>query len=270
MRLVWIVLALLTAGASWLMHLFQTAAYSIWLPPTCHVTLHVLFVWNNCTSLFIFLQDKVGTCTHQHPLKKLFCLCFSTQKGTLLDRILKIAFLVLFTSSRLFCWSKNAPFDLSPLKLFLDFSSVCCRAQSWTFLLTTRHNEIFQLRSWSPALVSQYWSAPWWEFAMKCWGSFGGASLGSLTRRLKRNKGEGDVVFCLFEVTARFYSHRPALLHHCNTASIQNELVKKKKFCVLLFCPCGTNSELKLWGSNLLRWCVSPLHVSQHAGVFSQ
>lgn len=58
---------------------------------------------------------------------------------------------------------------------------------------------------------------------------WGGGSLDPLTQRLKRNKGEGDVVFCLFEVTARFYSHRPALLHHCNTASIQNELVKKKK-----------------------------------------
>lgn len=70
------------------------------------------------------------------------------QHKRLLDSILEITFLMLFTSSRVFCWSKNAPFDLSPLKLFLDFSSVCCRVQSWTFLSTTR------LRSWSPALVS--------------------------------------------------------------------------------------------------------------------
>lgn len=70
-----------------------------------------------------------------------------------------------------------------------------------------------------------------------------GASWSPLTKCLKWNKGEGDVALCLFEVTARFYSHRPAPLHHCVTASIQNELRKKKLFsCVFLFCPCGANS----------------------------
>lgn len=55
------------------------------------------------------------------------------------------------------------------------------------------------------------------------------ASLNPLTEHLQWNKGAGDVVLCLFEVTTRFYSHRPAPLHHCTTTSIQNELEKKKK-----------------------------------------
>lgn len=42
-------------------------------------------------------------------------------------------------------------------------------------------------------------------------------------------------MLCLFEVTARFYSHSPAPLHHYNTASIQNELEKKGYFVCCCF-----------------------------------
>lgn len=77
-------------------------------------------------------------------------------------------------------------------------------------------------------------------------------------------------MFHLFEVTARFYSHRPALLHRCNTAGIQDELEKKMLFRVLLFCPCGTNSSPKLRSSKLLLWCVVLLHVCPLARVLNQ
>ena len=51
------------------------------------------------------------------------------------------------------------------------------------------------------------------------------------TQRLSWNKGGGDVVLRLFEVTTRFYSHRP--LQRCTTPSIQNELEEK---CYLVCC----------------------------------
>ena len=79
-----------------------------------------------------------------------------------------------------------------------------------------------------------------------------GGSLSPLAECLKWNKGEGDVVllfFFYFEVTARFYSHRPAwafaLPHDCQHPEWACEKRKKKKkekvlrCAVLLFCPCG-------------------------------
>lgn len=68
-------------------------------------------------------------------------------------------------------------------------------------------------------------------------------SLSPLSKCLKWNKGNRDVVLCRFEVTVRLYSHEPApLRRRCNTAGIQNK-PEKTLWCLRLLCPC----ETKVW-----------------------